>query len=239
MDLILWEMEHGDAAVVEHRQRLRFRRSRGAGGGAAASPPRTRKNKIDTDVIIKIYKQRHADAGSCYCDHRIETIYLVRKSPEKLAIFVCSGGGGGGGGGSEDPTTNTTRNVNQLMRYIENDQYIHRQIDMSNQYSSSPTGVRSHRKANRPELCLYDPMDRDIYLEVKRSWGCASAGGQLMGARAWPYRSDSCSVARLSMSAKYSTSCPLESRHELHKERRRRIQGQAGRLLGRGRHLNG
>jgi len=31
MDLILREMEHGDAAVVEHGQRLR-RRRRGAGG---------------------------------------------------------------------------------------------------------------------------------------------------------------------------------------------------------------
>ena len=32
------EMEHGDAAVVEHGQRLRLRRRRrGAGGGAAAA----------------------------------------------------------------------------------------------------------------------------------------------------------------------------------------------------------
>ena len=36
-DLILGEMEHGDAAVVEHRQRLRHRRP-GAGGGAATIP---------------------------------------------------------------------------------------------------------------------------------------------------------------------------------------------------------
>jgi len=36
MDLILREMEHGDAAVVEHGQRIRRRHRRGAGGGAAA-----------------------------------------------------------------------------------------------------------------------------------------------------------------------------------------------------------
>ena len=60
-DLILGEMEHGDAAVVEHRQRLRRRRP-GVGAGAAAMIKSMNKEEyIRSTLICMIAERWHAD----------------------------------------------------------------------------------------------------------------------------------------------------------------------------------
>ena len=55
------EMEHGDAAVVEHRQRLRRRRP-GVGAGAAAMIKSMNKEEyIRSTLICMIAERWHAD----------------------------------------------------------------------------------------------------------------------------------------------------------------------------------